>query len=128
MKKDNIQGVNIRFNLNREQHRRAWEILNRYHRQKYHSYADIIAAALIALADDGTPASYISEKKMQEIVAGFADRVSNAAIDILKETIPAFLAGRSMQAGTDRQAQDQPEYGSNIIPEDEIDWAFLGEG
>ena len=132
MKKDNIQGVNIRFNLDREQHRRAWEILNQYDRQKYHSYADIIAAALIALADDGTPASFISEKKMQEIVAGFADRLSEAVIEILRASIPAFLAGCAMQNAVsveaDKQAQGQPEYGNNIIPEDEIDWAFLGEG
>ena len=128
MKKDNIQGVNIRFNLDHEQHRRAWEILNRYDRQKYHSYADIIAAALIALADDGTPGSYISEKKMQEIVSGFADRLSEKVIEILRASVPAFLSGCSVQAGTGQQTQEQPERESNIIPEDEIDWAFLGEG
>ena len=130
--KDNIQGVNIRFNLDHDQHRRAWEILNRYDRQKYHSYADIIAAALIALADDGTPTSYISEKKMQEIVAGFADRLSEAVIEILRTSVPAFLAGCAVQNAVsveaDQRTQGQPEYGNNIIPEDEIDWAFLGEG
>ena len=125
--KDNIQGVNIRFNLDREQHRRAWEILNRYDRQKYHSYADIIAAALLALPVDYTPTSYISEKKMQEIVSDFADRLSNAAIEILKESVPAFLAGCSVQSNTEQHPQEQPEYGNNTIPEDEIDWAFLGE-
>ena len=91
--KDNIQGVNIRFNLNRELHRKAWEILNRYDRQKYHSYADIIAAALVALPDDATPTAYISERKMQEIVADYADRISEATIEILKASFPSFLAG-----------------------------------
>ena len=125
--KDNIQGVNIRFNLDREQHRQAWEILNRYNRQKYHSYADIIAAALVALPDDATPTAYISEKKMQEIVADYADRISEATIEILKESFPAFLAGCSVQNGANQQPQKQPESGNNMMPEDEIDWVFLGE-
>ena len=125
--KSNIQGVNIRFNLDREQHQRAWEILNRYDRQKYHSYADIIAAALLALPDDYTPAPYISEKEMQKIVSDFADRLSNAVIEILKESVPAFLAGCSVHAGSAQPAQEEQEYGHKTIPDDEIDWAFLGE-
>ncbi len=125
--KDSIQSVNIRFNLDRELHRKAWEILSRYDRQKYHSYADIVAAALVALPDDATPASYISEKKMQKIVADYADRISEATIEILKASFPAFLAGCSVQSGTVQNPEEQPSSGNNMMPEDEIDWAFLGE-
>lgn len=72
-------------------------------------------------------ASYISEKKMQKIVADYADRISEATIEILKESFPAFLAGCSTQSGVNQHPQEQPESGNSMMPEDEIDWAFLGE-
>ena len=78
------------------------------------------------LPDDATPASYISEK-MQEIVADYADRISDVTIEILKASFPAFLAGCSVQTSTAQHPQEQPESGNNMMPEDEIDWAFLGE-
>ena len=64
---------------------------------------------------------------MQEIVADYADRISEATIEILKASFPAFLAGCFTQSDVNQQTQEWPESSNNMMPEDEIDWAFLGE-
>ena len=44
---NNIRNTNLRFNLNKEQQRRAWEYLQTMDRQDFKSYSQVISLALV---------------------------------------------------------------------------------
>ena len=43
---NNIRNTNLRFNLDKEQQRRAWEYLQTMDRQDFKSYSQVISLAL----------------------------------------------------------------------------------
>ena len=45
---NNIRNTNLRFNLDKEQQRRAWEYLQTMDRQDFKSYSQVISLALVA--------------------------------------------------------------------------------
>ena len=44
---NNIRNTNLRFNLDKEQQRRAWEYLQTMDRQDFKSYSQVISLALV---------------------------------------------------------------------------------
>ena len=48
---NNIRNTNLRFNLDKEQQRRAWEYLQTMDRQDFKSYSQVISLALIDYFD-----------------------------------------------------------------------------
>ena len=48
---NNIRNTNLRFNLNKEQQRRAWEYLQTMDRQDFKSYSQVISLALVDYFD-----------------------------------------------------------------------------
>ena len=57
---NNIRNTNLRFNLDKEQQRRAWEYLQTMDRQDFKSYSQVISLALVDYFDRyyRTPVSY----------------------------------------------------------------------
>ena len=48
---NNIRNTNLRFNLDKEQQRRAWEYLQTMDRQDFKSYSQVISLALVDYFD-----------------------------------------------------------------------------
>ena len=48
---NNIRNTNLRFNLDKEQQRRAWEYLQTMDRQNFKSYSQVISLALVDYFD-----------------------------------------------------------------------------
>ena len=51
---NNIRNTNLRFNLDKEQQRRAWEYLQTMDRQDFKSYSQVISLALVDYFDPTT--------------------------------------------------------------------------
>ncbi len=122
--------VHVRFNLEKETHRQAYEALRQADRNVYPTYADAVAAALVRLfIEDG------HETNVSALINACADRIAEAVAERLLSSLPAgMIAARAVadseprngvqnetQHISDRSAGDASDY----IPDEEIPWDFL---
>ena len=106
---NNIRNTNLRFNLNKDQQRKAWEYLQTMDRQEFKSYSQSISVALVdyfnrhyrILADP-----YLETREREEL---FVEQIVTAVESSLKQSLPLFLSG--LTAGI---AQREPRI-SNVI-------------
>ena len=125
---NNIRNTNLRFNLDKEQQRKAWEYLQTMNRQDFKSYSQVIALALVDYFDryyrtQSDP--YLETREREEL---FVKQIVGAVENSLKQALPLFLSG--LTAGMvqwepqTRASFPTPE---NSQPDSDIDWDFLGE-
>ena len=57
---NNIRNTNLRFNLDKEQQRRAWEYLQTMDRQDFKSYSQVISLAPVSYTHLSTAKNIIS--------------------------------------------------------------------
>ena len=129
----NSRIITVRFNTKREKHNRAWEALQWLRREKGYTYSEALAEALISFVEEKNG----NERAEETIAKDCAERIARQTEAILKLTIPAFFTGAMASAGPEsliRQAADgaavspTPQSpGSDVIPDDEIPWDYLGE-
>ena len=89
----NIRCTNLRFNIDKEPYRSAWECLQDMDRTKYHSYSHAVAEALVEHFDrekclQSDP--YLETREKEDL---FVSRIIAAIGNALKEELPTFLAG-----------------------------------
>ena len=125
---NNIRNTNLRFNLNKEQQRKAWDYLQTMDRQNFKSYSQVISLALVDYFDhyyrtQSDP--YLETREREEL---FVKQIVNAVENSLKQTLPLFLSG--LTAG---MAQREPQIRASFPPpentqqDSDVDWDFLGE-
>ena len=91
-----IREVHLRLHMNRDDHRRAWDILKEMDRNKYESYADFVANAVILLkGSDNMSEAASRQLEQNKIVVEYAEHIASVVEEILARTIPSFLAGCS---------------------------------
>ena len=101
---NNICNTNLRFNLDKEQQRRAWEYLQTMDRQDFKSYSQVISLALVDYFDRyyRTQADpYLETREREEL---FVKQIVDAVENSLKQALPLFLSG--LTAG---MAQREPQ-------------------
>ncbi len=101
---NNIRNTNLRFNLDKEQQRRAWEYLQTMDRQDFKSYSQVISLALVDYFDRyyRTQADpYLETREREEL---FVKQIVDAVENSLKQALPLFLSG--LTAG---MAQREPQ-------------------
>ena len=106
---NNIRNTNPRFNLDKEQQRRAWEYLQTMDRQDFKSYSQVISLALVDYFDryyrkQADP--YLETREQEEL---FVKQIVDAVEYSLKQSLPLFLSG--LTAG---MVQREPQI-SNVI-------------
>ena len=126
-----VKSTCLRFNLDKEQYRRAWEILQASGK----SYTQTVTAALIEyddrhrrLADD----PYFENRERED---RFVEQIVSAVQQSLGQALPGFMAGCLMNMvqpyqGAAPGIQSAPaveETAQPKIEENAIDWDFLGE-
>ena len=90
---NNIRNTNPRFNLDKEQQRRAWEYLQTMDRQDFKSYSQVISLALVDYFDRyyRTQADpYLETREREEL---FLKQIVDAVENSLKQALPLFLSG-----------------------------------
>ena len=90
---NNIRNTNLRFNLDKEQQRRAWEYLQTMDRQDFKSYSQVISLALVDYFDryyrtQSDP--YLETREREEL---FVKQIVGAVENSLKQSLPLFLSG-----------------------------------
>lgn len=128
-----VKFVTLRLNLDTDQHRRVWKYLNQQRAERGQSYSDTITRVLIkSVEDDGA-----SELDIAGIIRNSAEQIARETGNLLRMTMPAFLAGVCIQGGNasgsnesmlqSEQKEKAESLESDTIPDDEIPWDYLGE-
>lgn len=88
-----IHNTNLRLNMRKESHRKAWEYLQTMDKGQYKSYSNVIAMALVEfferkakLQDD----PYFETREREE---RFIRQIINELEKALDKILPAYLAG-----------------------------------
>lgn len=120
----NIRNTNLRFNLNKEKHRRAWGHLQHMDKHIFKSHSN---AAIDALNDyfdryyKTQDDPYLETREREE---QFVERIVAAVEASLDQTLPAYWSEHASQliSTTENKHQTEPE----AAPEPDVDWDFLG--
>lgn len=121
---ENIRSTNLRFNLDKEIQNRAWQYLQTMDKQRFKSYNNVIAVALVDYFDRyyrSQDDPYLETREREE---RFVDQIVASVEAAMEKTLPVFLAGcvagLSQTAVITAPAVQQE-------PDEEPDWDFLGE-
>ena len=120
----NIRDTNLRFNLNKPKHRRAWEHLQHMDKHIFKSHSN---AAIDALNDyfdryyKTQDDPYLETREREE---QFVERIVTAIEASLDQTLPVYWSEHIPQTTptTENKHQSNPEAASTP----NVDWDFLG--
>ena len=120
----NIRNTNLRFNLNKEKHRRAWEHLQHMDKHIFKSHSNAAIDALNDYFDRYNKAQddpYLETREREE---QFVERIVTAVEASLNQTLPAYWSEHASQltSTTEHKHQSEPA----VVPEPDVDWDFLG--
>ena len=131
----NTQTTNIRFNMDDEQHKLAWQLLQDRDKEKYSSYSQAVITALTELLkepeeDDMPPEVVLRNVYLPKICKAVEQTVEKT----LERSLPIFLAGYMSCVGSMQHVRadviqipnDAVVANDNEKSEEEIDFGFLG--
>ena len=130
----NIRKANIRFDMDNEMHRKAWQLLQDRDKNRFSSYSQTVIQALIELLSEETTDIAVSSKN-PDFLSEISETVERAAEKAIERTLPSFLAGyMACAAGFNPLANEArliPANTSAVEENDEdaaddIDFDFLG--
>ena len=123
-----IRSTNLRFNLEKEPQRQAWEYLQTMDKAKFKSYSQTIALALVDYFDryyKQQDDPYFETREREE---RFISQIVTAVEAAMEKSLPVFLAG--CITGFSATASAPPAFAPAEPEKDaeaEVDWDFLGE-
>ena len=121
---ENIRSTNLRFNLEKDTQKRAWQYLQTMDKQQFKSYSNVIAAALVDYFDRyyrSQDDPYFETREREE---RFVNQIISSVESAMERTLPVFLAG--CMAGLSQASHNT----TSVVqqePDAELDWDFLGE-
>lgn len=125
---NNIRSTNLRFNLEKDLQRKAWDYLQTMDKQEFKSYSHVIALALVDYFDHYYRTQEDPYLETREREERFVAQIIETVEKNLKQTLPLFLSGL-----TEGMAQREPQSRTSLTPHEEpepeadVDWDFLGE-
>ena len=126
--RSNIRSTNLRFNLEKDLQRKAWEYLQTMDKQEFKSYGHVIALALVDYFDRYYRTQEDPYLETREREEHFVNQIVEAVERSLEHALPLFLSG--LTAGlTQREPQNRASFPAPEESESEadVDWDFLGE-
>lgn len=134
--RDNIRSTNLRFNLDKDLQRQAWQYLQTMDKNKFKSYSSAIALSVCDYferyyrrKDD----PYFETRQREE---KFVEQIVSAVEKSMEKTLPLFLAGLFSGMGQlpwadavshapvpDASAKQETAQDTD----EDVDWDFLGE-
>ena len=121
---ENIRSTNLRFNLEKDTQKRAWQYLQTMDKQQFKSYSNVIAVALVEYFDRyyrSRDDPYFETREREE---RFVNQIISSVESAMERTLPVFLAG--CMAGLSQASHNT----TSVVqqePDEELDWDFLGE-
>ena len=121
---ENIRSTNLRFNLEKDTQKRAWQYLQTMDKQQFKSYSNVIAVALVEYFDRyyrSQDDPYFETREREE---RFVTQIISSVESAMERTLPVFLAG--CMAGLSQASHNT----TSVVqqePDAELDWDFLGE-
>ena len=121
---ENIRSTNLRFNLEKDTQKRAWQYLQTMDKQQFKSYSNVIAVALVEYFDRyyrSQDDPYFETREREE---RFVNQIISSVGSAMERTLPVFLAG--CMAGLSQASHNT----TSVVqqePDAELDWDFLGE-
>lgn len=121
---ENIRSTNLRFNLEKDTQKRAWQYLQTMDKQQFKSYSNVIAVALVEYLDRyyrSQDDPYFETREREE---RFVNQIISSVESAMERTLPVFLAG--CMAGLSQASHNT----TSVVqqePDAELDWDFLGE-
>lgn len=121
---ENIRSTNLRFNLEKDTQKRAWQYLQNMDKQQFKSYSNVIAVALVEYFDRyyrSQDDPYFETREREE---RFVNQIISSVESAMERTLPVFLAG--CMAGLSQASHNT----TSVVqqePDAELDWDFLGE-
>ena len=125
---NNIRSTNLRFNLEKDLQRKAWDYLQTMDKQEFRSYSHVIALALVDYFDRYYRTQEDPYLETREREEHFVNQIVEAVERSLEQALPLFLSG--LTAGlTQREPQSRASLTPHgeAAPETDVDWDFLGE-
>ena len=121
---ENIRSTNLRFNLDKDTQKRAWQYLQTMDKQQFKSYSNVIAVALVEYFDRyyrSQDDPYFETREREE---RFVNQIISSVESAMEKTRPVFLAGCMV-------GMSQVPVGAVSVTQqeldEEVDWDFLGE-
>ena len=90
---ENIRSTNLRFNLEKDTQKRAWQYLQTMDKQHFKSYSNVIAVALVEYFDRyyrSQDDPYFETREREE---RFVNQIISSVESVMEKTLPVFLAG-----------------------------------
>ena len=121
---ENIRSTNLRFNLEKDTQKRAWQYLQNMDKQQFKSYSNVIAVALVEYFDRyyrSQDDPYFETREREE---RFVNQIISSVESAMERTLPVFLAG--CMAGLSQASHNT----TSVVqqePDAELDLDFLGE-
>lgn len=121
---ENIRSTNLRFNLEKDTQKRAWQYLQTMDKQQFKSYSNVIAVALVEYFDRyyrSQDDPYFETREREE---RFVNQIISSVESAMERTLLVFLAG--CMAGLSQASHNT----TSVVqqePDAELDWDFLGE-
>ena len=130
----NTRKANIRFDMDNEVHRKAWQLLQDRDKNRFSSYSQTVIQALIRLLSEETN-DIAAGSSSREFLSERSETVERAAEKAIERTLPSFLAGyMACAAGFSPLVNEVRQIPANTSAADEndenaaddIDFDFLG--
>ena len=130
----NTKKANIRFDMNNEMHRKAWQLLQDRDKNRFSSYSQTVIQALIELLSEETREIAVSSND-PAFLSEISETVERAAEKAIERTLPSFLAGyMACAAGFNSEGIEIRQIAEKIssaekkdeVAFDDIDFDFLG--
>ena len=121
---EKIRSTNLRFNLEKDTQKRAWQYLQTMDKQHFKSYSNVIALALVEYFERyyrSQDDPYLETREREE---RFVNQIVSSVESAMKKTLPVFLAG--CIAGLS-QVPVAVAPATQQESDAELDWDFLGE-
>ena len=121
---ENIRSKNLRFNMEKDTQKRAWQYLQNMDKQQFKSYSNVIAVALVDYFDRyyrSQDDPYFETREREE---RFVNQIISSVESAMEKTLSVFLAGCMV-------GMSQVPVGAVSVTQqeldEEVDWDFLGE-
>lgn len=134
----NIRNTNVRFNLDKEEHYKAWNYLQTRDPNVFPSYSQTIITALVGHFDryySSSDSGILDDEQMQLLTQTVSETVERT----IERTLPAYLAGYlagtlqtfgkipvDADSVTTVSGSGDPDSNDEVIEAD-IDWGFLSD-
>ena len=131
-----IKSTNLRFNLNKPEHLKAWNYLQDMDKVLFKSYTSVVATAINDYFDKyyrSLDDPYFETREREEL---FIKRIISAVDEALSKSIPLFLSGYMTAIAIPTitapipvpavNTSDNNENSDDDIDES-VDWSFIGE-